>query len=211
MTDHPTVGRPGGAPEDGADARDERVAARLAVPPLDDHTRARLIRRALEEVPGSTTGRSRRAWALVAAAALLVVAVASGLLLASGGGRSPSAQRAPHRPPTAGSQVPAAAPGAAATVAPRDLGGVGDVTDPARLRRVLAGPAGAASGSLTTLRDACGNGEAVAGVTRVEAVGTGVDAGQPAAIVVGRDTAGRRVAVVVALHGCRVLQRIPLG
>jgi hypothetical protein len=48
-------------------------------------------------------------------------------------------------------------------------------------------------------------------VTRFDTVGTGVDAGEPAAIIVGRDTSGRRVAVVVALHGCRTLQRLALG
>ncbi len=209
MTDDPTVRRPGAAPEECADERDEQLAALLAVPPLEDHTRTRLVRRALDEVSASTPRRSRRALPIVAAATLLVVAVTGGLLLASGGGgQSPTAKRASQPPPTAGSQAPA--PGSAAEFAPRDLGAVGDVTGPTQLRRVVNGLAGAAIGSLDTIREACGNVGPVAGVTRFDIVGTGVDAGQPAAIIVGRDTTGRRVAVVVALHGCRALQRLPL-
>jgi hypothetical protein len=211
MTDDPTVRGPGAAPEEGADERDEQLAALLAVPPLEDHTRVRLVRRALDEVPASTPRRSRRALPMVAAATPLVVAVTGGLLLASGGGgQGPPAKRgASQPPPTAGSQAPA--PGSAAELAPRDLGAVGDVTATTQLRRVLNGPAGAPSGSLNTIREACGNVGPVAGVTRFDTVGTGVDAGQPAAIIVGRDTTGRRVAVVVAVHGCRALQRLLLG
>ena len=212
MTDDPTVRRPGATPEEGADERDERLAALLAVPPLDDHTRTRLVRRALDQVRASTPRRSRRAFSLVAAATVLVVAVAGGLLLTSGGGGpGPTATRASQPPPAAGSRAPTLAPGSAAALAPRDLGAVGDVTATTQLRRVVTGPAGAASGSLNTIRDACGTVGPVAGVTRFDTVGTGVDAGQPAAIIVGRDTTGRRVAVVVALHGCRALQRLPLG
>jgi hypothetical protein len=212
MTDDPTVRRPGEAPEDGADERDERLAALLAVPPLEDHTRTRLVRRALDEVPESTPRRSRRALPLVAAATLLVVAVTGGLLLASGdGGPRPTATRAVPPPPATESQAPTLAPGSAAALAPRDLGAVGDVTATTQLRRAVTGPPGAARGSLNTIRDACGTGATVAGVTRFDTVGTGVDAGQPAAIIVGRDTTGRRVAVVVTRHGCRALQRLPLG
>jgi hypothetical protein len=211
MTDDPTVRRPGAAPEERADERDEQLAALLAVPPLEDHTRTRLVRRALDEVSASTPRRSRRAFPIVAAATLLVVAVTGGLLLASGGGgQSPTAKRASQPSPATRSQAPLPAPGSAAELAPRDLGAVGDVTGPTQLRRVVNGLAGAAIGSLDTIREACGNVGPVAGVTRFDIVGTGVDAGQPAAIIVGRDTTGRRVAVVVALHGCRALQRLPL-
>jgi hypothetical protein len=212
MTDDPNVRRRGGAPEEDADPRDEQLAALLAVPPLEDHTRTCLVRRALDEVPASAPRRARRALPVIAAATLLVVAVTGGLLLASGGGgQSPTAKRAAQPPPAARSQTPIPAPGSAAAIAPRDLGAVGDVTATTRLRRVVDGPAGAATGSLDTIRTACGNGGPVAGVTRFDAVGTGVDASQPAAIIVGRDTTGRRVAVVVALRGCRTLQRLALG
>jgi hypothetical protein len=212
MTDDPTVRRPGADPEADPDQRDGQLAALLAVPPLEDHTRTRLVRRALDEIGASTPRRSRRARSVVAAATLLVIAAAGGLLLASGGGgQNPTAKRASRPPPAAGSQAPIPAPGSAAALAPRDLGPVGDITATATLRRVINGPAGAATGSLDTMRKACGTAGPVAGVTRFDIVGTGVDAGEPAAIIVGRDTSGRRVAVVVALHGCRPLQRLALG
>jgi hypothetical protein len=212
MTDDPTVRRPGAAPEPGADEQDEQLAALLAVPPLEDHTRTRLVRRALDEVPASTPRRSRRALSMVAAATLLVFAATGGLLLASGGGgQSPTAKRASRPPPAAGSPAPIPAPGSAAALAPRDLGPVGDITSTTQLRQVVNGPAGTATGSLDTIRKACGDVGPVAGVARFDIVGTGVDAGEPAAIIVGRDTSGRRVAVVVALHGCRSLQRLALG
>lgn len=212
MSDDPTPGGPGPDPEEGDD-RDERLAALLAVAPLEDHTRARLVRRALDAAPAR---RRRPALLLSAAAALLVIVVTGAAILTSGGGgqTSRAARRAAPTTPVAGSQAGIPAPGSAAQVAPRDLGAVGDVTNPARLRRAVAGPTSTTGRSLDSIRTACGPvgpGGAVRGVTRIDTVGTAVDAGQPTAILVGRDAAGRRVAVVVAVHDCSVLQRLPLG
>jgi hypothetical protein len=219
MSDDPSLRGPGSDPDEGADGRDERLAALLAVAPLEDHTRARLVGRALDAAPVSSPGRRRRALLLSAAAALLVIVVTGAAILAtSGGGQtSRAARRAAGPTPVAGPQAGVPGPGSAAQVAPRDLGAVGDVTDAARLRQVVAGPASATGRSLDSIRPACGPGGpggpggAAGGVTRVDTVGTAVDAGQPAAILVGRDGTGRRVAVVVALHDCSVLQRLPLG
>ena len=66
-----------------ADARDERVAGYLAVEPLDDVTRRRLVSTALGSTGGRSTGSARRARQLVAAAAIVFVAVAgAGLVVA---------------------------------------------------------------------------------------------------------------------------------
>jgi hypothetical protein len=213
MSDDPTLRGPGSDPDEGADGRDERLAALLAVAPLEDHTRARLVGRALDAAPVSSPGRRRPALLLSAAAALLVIVVTGAAILAtSGGGQtSRAARRAAGPTPVAGPQAGVPGPGSAAQVAPRDLGAVGDVTDAARLRQVVAGPASATGRSLDSIRPACGPGGAAGGVTHIDTVGTAVDAGQPAAILVGRDGTGRRVAVVVALHDCSVLQRLPLG
>jgi hypothetical protein len=216
MSDDPTRRGPGSDPDEGADGRDERLAALLAVAPLEDHTRARLVRRALDAAPVSSPGRRRPALLLSAAAALLVIVVTGAAILAtSGGGQTSRAARRAARPtPVAGPQAGIPGPGSAAQVAPRDLGAVGDVTGAARLRQVVAGPASATGRSLDSIRSACGPvgpSGAAGRVTRIDTVGTAVDAGQPAAILVGRDGTGRRVAVVIALHDCSVLQRLPLG
>jgi hypothetical protein len=213
MSDDPTTRGPGVTPGKGADVRDEELAALLAVAPLEDHTRARLVRRALDEAPVVSSRRRGPTRRLSAAAALLVVVVTGAAILAtSGGGQTSRAARRTARPaPAAGPQVGTPGPGSAAQVAPRDLGAVGDVTDAARLRHVVAGPASGTGRSLDAIRAACGTAVDIAGVTRVDTVGTAVDAGQPAAIVVGRDGTGHRVAVIVARRGCATLQRLPLG
>jgi hypothetical protein len=96
-------------------------------------------------------------------------------------------------------------------LAPRDLGDVGDVTDPVRLRQVVTGPPGRPSRSLGSVLRACGDLAATARLVRLDIVATGVDAGQPVAVVVGPDAAGPRAVAVVALRGCTVLQRFALG
>jgi hypothetical protein len=146
-----------------------------------------------------------------AAAVLLVIAVAGEVALTGGsdhtrpplavgpGGRQPT----PAGPSTLGA-------GRAASV-PRDLGDVGDVSDPSRLRQVVAGPAGRPSRALGSVLQACGDLTTTTRLVRLDTVGTGVDAGQPVAVVVGPDPTGQRVAAVVALRGCAVLQRVALG
>ncbi|HSO96878.1 MAG TPA: hypothetical protein VLV81_12655 [Acidimicrobiia bacterium] len=197
MTNDPTA-RPPNGPDDG---RDERVAALLAVAPLDEHTRARLVRRALDEVPAPR----RRTVLVSVAAALLVVVVAGTVLLTSRGGAPPTRAARRAGPPNAAAAPPGPAEGGA-----HDLGPVGDVTDPARLRQVLTGPATAPGPSLELIHQACGAGDRIAGVAGIDTVATGVDAGQPVAVLVGRDPRGRRLAVVVRLAGCILVRRVPL-
>ena len=69
-------------PPEARDERDERVAALLAVEPLDDVARRRLVSTALR-----STGTARQARRLMAAAAVVVVLVAgAGVVIAVGGG-----------------------------------------------------------------------------------------------------------------------------
>jgi hypothetical protein len=88
---------PESASESGsaADARDEHVAALLAVEPLDELTRRRLVRNALEAAP-ATRRRTSRVWWTGAAAAAVAAIVVTALVLTSGGsGDQTTAAREP--------------------------------------------------------------------------------------------------------------------
>ncbi len=211
MTDDHSISRPGSGSDGGTEGRDEQLAGLLAVPSLEPHTRRRLVRRALGEAPESTPRRGRVAWVATAAAALVVIAVAGGVVLSGGSDhtRPPLAVGPGARKPTAaGPSTLGAGP---AVSAPRDLGDVGDVTDPSRLRQVVAGPAGRPSRALGSVLRACGDLTTTTRLGRLDTFGIGVDAGQPVAVVAGPDPTGQRVAAVVALRGCAVLQRVALG
>jgi hypothetical protein len=143
---------------DSPDRRDDRLAELLEVPPLDEVTRRRLVASALDgarPVAAPATGtRSRRVLA-VAAAAVAVVAVAAGVINAiddNGGsgsrtvaGRTQEDERAhtgagESEDRSATEQAPSAVPPAREALAePRNLGDLGDVTDPAHLRRAVTG------------------------------------------------------------------------
>ncbi len=89
------------------DRRDERLAARLEVEPLDELTRRRLVGRALEE---SAPVRSRPRWQPLAAAAAVVLVVVTGLaVLLSGGddGNPPEQALRPSGTATADGDVEA--------------------------------------------------------------------------------------------------------
>jgi hypothetical protein len=78
-----------------ADARDDHVAALLAVEPLDELTRRRLVRNALEAAP-ATRRRASRVWWTGAAAAAVAAIVVTALVLTSGGsGDQTTAAREP--------------------------------------------------------------------------------------------------------------------
>lgn len=202
MTDDRTPVPPGPEPDTGPDDRDEHLAARLAVEPLAAHTRTRLVRRALDEGP---TGRRRRLpGGLTGAAAVLAVAVVVTVVVLTTGSSGGGPRRAAVR-------SPAAAPRAAAGVTTRDLGDVGDVTDPARLRSVFGAPAVVPAGRPDPAVRVCGDLTVTAGLARLDTVGHGLDAGRPVIVAAGVDRAGRRVVVVVAVSSCAVLQRLALG
>ena len=140
------------------DARDEQIAEALAVPPLDDVTRRRLVRTALDAVPaesaesddaddadGARPPGERRSWVPLVAAAVVMVLVVVGVVALRGGGNdssSDTAARKADRVPTA--QTPSAAAdsssGAAASLVPgtADLGDLGDLSSTAARARARA-------------------------------------------------------------------------
>jgi len=136
------------------DARDEQLAEALAVPPLDDVTRRRLVRNALEAVPVESDGSEaaepppeRRSWAPLVAAAVVITLVVVGIVALGRAGNnstSDTAARKADRVPTVGTPSAAAdsSRGAAASLAPgtADLGDLGDLSGTAardRARRAV--------------------------------------------------------------------------
>ena len=194
-----------------------------AAPELDDITRRRLVRTAVNAVPGQAQppAKTRRPWATIvaAAAAALIVVVGIGFAISSSGdSRSDSAKRA-----AGGSASTAGAPLKGA------VGDLGDVSTPEALRALLA------PGTSTTTAAAPGehatdstgspqadaaapfgqsksaNGESaltpqecarqLAGDRPVTFFGTGTYQGAPVTIV-GLPNGGRTVVFVVSSSDC---------
>jgi hypothetical protein len=203
-------------PNPPEDPRDPRTAEWLEVEPLDELTRARLVRTALTrsaDTAHPVSRRSRRTLtaALAVAAALLVVVVGGVALLRPGSGEdsSPTAARAPSAPsakgatPSAPSRAGDSSAMAEADAVPaplRSLGPLGDVSSPARLRaaasRSLAAPATA-----TVVPSECAVAAGRALGTPIAAGTASVD-GQAATVVVARRPDGRRVAIAVVDGSC---------
>jgi hypothetical protein len=168
----------------GATARDDELAARLAVPPLDELTRRRLVRDALDATPATSPGRDRRRrapWWAAAAAVLVIAVAATALALRSGsgsGGRptaaAPTTQPERSPGPQAGSSsgttgplspddrlavpAPAGTPASGAS-----LGDLGEVADHATLRKRVA----AAERSLSTTESGTGSTQSAFGAAPV--------------------------------------------
>jgi hypothetical protein len=155
MTDEIT---PDGA-EPGAlarDARDEELAARLAVPPLDELTRRRLVRDALDAAHAAEPRRNRRRhapWWAAAAAVVVVAVAATALALRSGSGSGDRTTAAAPKTEPARSPSPRAQSGSGSTTPSPDqrlavptpveasgasLGDLGEVADRATLRERVA-------------------------------------------------------------------------
>ncbi len=200
--------------DDGdAEGRDERLGALLAVPPLDDVTRRRLVRTAADAAQPSRA-RVRLAVAVSVAAVALGAVAAVGLALGGNDDGRPAAAPTTAAKPATRDRTPGGAdteskqqPGAPATEPA--LPDLGDVTDPATLRqRVLAapGPARAATSSeavpcASELRDD--------GVRDVAAVGEGTDDGRRVVVVTGT-RGGAAVAVSVLPSSCDVASEVVL-
>src|SRR3954449_6542907 len=94
---------------DPTDERNERIAARLETEPLDDVTRARLVRAAMDAAASEASSsaadaprsRTRLRWLSVAAAVVVVLAVGFAVLARHDSGSGPTAARIPT-----GSTVP---------------------------------------------------------------------------------------------------------
>jgi hypothetical protein len=200
-----------------------RAAMQAPVAPLDDLTRRRLVRNALNELPAEAgSSKPSRPWAAitaVAAAALIAVA-GIGVAISSTGGGNGSSDRA-----SSGERADSAGP------LRGDVGDLGDVTSPEALRTLLDRRAaaeaagggaentspGAPAASTTAPSDASDKApsvpqtfsaaavaacaDQVAGDRPVTFTGTGQYKGQPVTIV-GITEGGRTIVFVVASTDC---------
>lgn len=188
---------------------DPRLAAQLVVEPLDDVTRRRLVRNALDgtdSAPSEHRRARRSARMLVAAAAIAIVFLGGGALVAvlDSDGSTPAAAPTPAHTPVeerSATAAPAhpeaqnrldAGDAFAKAPSPVDLGAVGNLSDPAVVASLrVAGStspapaAAAATGRVAQLLD------------RLDR-STCVTVGTPVALATGR-LDGRRALVVVAL------------
>src|SRR4051794_19763891 len=196
---------------DPTDERNERIAARLETEPLDDVTRARLVRAAMDAAASEASSsaadaprsRTRLRWLSVAAAVVVVLAVGFAVLARNDSDSERSAART-SRPPaplqdqtTTGLSVPeggverqfntAGAVGA--------LGDLGDVANDRRLRRAIAGAEAVAPSSAAKATDEAGGGTAALPRAApaacvpslpgdVVAIGTGTARGKPVTVYV---------------------------
>ncbi len=140
--------------------RDERVAALLAVEPLDDVTRRRLVNTAMR-----TTGTARQARRLMAAAVVVVVLVAgAGVVIAVGGGGGSSSStaardKAARALPANGTENEVVA-GSARSVG--DFGDLGTAANVERLRRAFDATGDVAANPLTPTNAAGAPGQTTA-------------------------------------------------
>ncbi len=153
-----------GPPDDESDERDERLAALLAVDPLPELTRRRLVRGALDatsgigpspdheaEGPWLAAGRRRRVWLGAAAAAIVAVTVTA-LVLRGGSGDQPTAARAPTGAGSA-TTAPARTPSAAQSTPAAGAGSDTHPATPGPEAKSLAPGAGPGAGDLGDLGD----------------------------------------------------------
>jgi hypothetical protein len=178
------------ADDDRIDARDDDVATWLAVEPLDEVTRRRLVAGALREAPAAPRPERQpsRAWRWIAAAAAVVVLGVGALAVvtAEGGHDERVASRAPRSDRTA------LAPAAGVV----DVGDVGDLAVAANVARVrdAAGRSAAAAEAPA--------GAATQQSNRDSAAASACDGSLPAGTVLvrGTGTFGGHDAVVVLLE-----------
>jgi hypothetical protein len=209
---------PGAPAEAGGGERAAALAAArdlLAIPPppLDDLTRRRLVRVALDELPAGRRRERRWATMVAVAAAVLGFIVVSGALIAALNHQSRSNSKAAQ----SGGLASRGATGTTNGGAPKPAADLREVSDPAVLRRKVEaalrsktppfatenGPTSRAAADsvagahcLSTVRLPAG---ATSGL-----LGNATFHGAPAVIVVGRD--GPRVLIyVLANNDCRLL------
>jgi hypothetical protein len=207
--------------------RDPELAAVLAVAPLDDLTRARLVRTAIVEPPdasrpdASRTG-GRLTAALGVAAALVIGAMIGTLVVTRPDDPEPTtAARAPATSPAPSSPAPASpaeagAPAfepAAATL----LGDLGAVASVSALRDAIAARLEAADeravavpGGAATADGCVARGPDAAGLVVISAVGTATLGSTPVVVLVGPTPGGENLAVTLDPTSCAVLQTVTL-
>ena len=204
-----------GAPPDRAG--DPELAVLLAVAPLDDLTRRRLVRTAIAERPRATRPVGRIVASLGVAAAL-VIGVLIGTLVVT---------RPDDPEPTTAAGAPASSPSTSAPSADKapaverasvtPLGDLGAVDSASALReaitaRLEAGRDRAATSPAAEVSaDACvARGPGAAGLVVIGAVGTATLGGGPAVVLVGPAPSGENVAIVLDAASCALLETVPL-
>jgi hypothetical protein len=218
-------------PDDHDDRRDDALAGALAVEPLDQLTRRRLVARALDEAPGVAVGASRSVRARVAAVAAAVAFVALGVvaLALPGSETAEVAGRAEpsSRPPLSGAEAPSAAPapssdqatalerspasdraadsdGAPTATVAVDLGDLGDVGRRGSRARVLTRARPLVDGVPGVSTTFAGDACASRELAGVVATGTGTLDGRGTTVVVTRRADGSLVARAVVADRCDV-------
>lgn len=204
--------RPG---DTDTDTRDEDFAAFLAVPPLDEVTRRRMVREALDR----PAPRASRFTAAMAIAAAVIVGIVVGTVLVQDNnpevattaqGGQPSATGDAQALESAKAATPGAAADAVAPITP--LGGLGDITEPAELRAAIDGgfnrSAGPTQDSEIPLAYPCAaTAPETLGLVATTALGLGFYRGFPVTIFVGTSPGGQARAVVVRQDDCTELAR----
>jgi len=205
--------------ETGGDVRrDEELARSLEVPPLDEVTRRRLVRVAMERSAPEPVARSTprgRALAVMGVAASLVVGVVVGAVVVT-------RPEAPVTPTAAGSNQDVASseaersepPAAAAPAPPQALGDLGAVADldalaravDARLQTGRSG-AGEDAASLATPCATASVGELVL----VSATGTATLDGRPVVVRIGPAPSGELLVVALDASECVAIASAPLA
>lgn len=195
-------------PESGDAQPDPDVVAALAVAPLDDLTRRRLVRAALDQAPPIASPIPRPAARLVTvvgiAAALLVGTVVGTIVVT----RPDDPER------TTAARAPAVAAAPLATESATRLGDLGNVASPEALRAAIAGRLEAGDGTAFDTSSAlpCVDGSAAAaGLVVLGALGTATLGGStPVVVLVGPTPAGKSVAVALDASSCAVLETVSL-
>lgn len=195
--------------------RDRGLAEALEVEPLDDLTRRRLVRRALDATRPVEAGLPRprgRTIAAVGVAASLLVGVTVGALVVTRP-EQPATPTAAGSEQTAATSASDAAPEAAVTPAsPQPLGDLGAVTDVVALAAAvdLRLQAGHRGEDATALVAPCVDADAGA-LVLVSATGTATLAGRPVVVHVGPTASGEIRVVALDAGTCAELSstRLP--
>jgi hypothetical protein len=188
--------------------RDHRLAALLEVAPLDDVTRTRLVRTAMEQ-GGAAHRRALpgRAFAAVAAAVVALVAVGAAVVVAqSDEAATPRASAPAKRSLEGTTEAPAAAaderaPAGAGVQELAQLGTLGEVSSEQALRAAVRRAAKAPARYAAATGPQCAF-EAALPLGRVIAVGTGTFHGEPATVIAVERPSGRRVALALVDATC---------
>lgn len=233
MTDETPIppSDPGTPPPDD-DARDEQIAGLLAVEPLDDLTRRRLVTTAVSAVDAGPAdpdelhdepdrlGRSRFAVLLPVAAAIAIGIVVGALVVTRPDDTTTTAARKDTDTSVAAGAGSAPAPQAAVnppalneSSSLRSLGDLGDISDPETLSQAV-GAAQLKDAAAATPTGVCADiPPSDLGLVTTSAAGTGTAAGVAVNVIVGTDATGERIAVVLRSEDCLIIRKdlLPSG